>query len=154
MNPALSAKEKPSAGRREPAPRPDDQSAGRRPAQPQTQLRVRYYRRMNVQRVYPLTVEVPTLRAGQVPPPVVESVVVRPVIPGALVVPVEQKLDPNRPGATAKFHVTPLALGWLPESRVEVHHPGRPVQEIPLGSRPMSMLLWLVLLVLFFPILV
>lgn len=151
MNPPLSAKEKLPAARREPAPARRD---GAPSGQAQTDLRVRYYRRMNVQRVYPLTVEVPALRAGQTPPPVVESVVVRPVIPGALVVPVEQKLDPNRPGASVRFHVTPLALGWLPDSRVEVHHPGRPVQEIPLGSRPMSMVLWVILLVLLFPIVV
>lgn len=151
MKPVVSAKEKPSAALSDPQPSRSDPS---RPASPQTSLRVRYFRRMNVQRVYPLTVETPTLRPGQSPPPVVESVVVRPVIPGALVVPSEQKLDPNRPGATAKFHITPLALGWLPDARVEVHHPGRPVQQIPLGSPPTSWVVWVILLVLFFPIVV
>src|SRR5262245_23449650 len=123
MKPAIPAKEKPPAARKEPQPARREGP----PAKPaQTQLRVRYYRRMNVQRVYPLTVEVPAVRTGQAPPPVVDSVVVRPIIPGALVVPVEQKLDPNRPGASVKFHVTPIARGDLPDSRIEVHHPGRP----------------------------
>lgn len=59
-------------------------------------------------------------------------VVVRPVIPGALVSPTEQRLElvPRRQVA---FFVTPLAKGELPRARVDVFAPGQPPATIPLG---------------------
>jgi hypothetical protein len=102
----------------------------------QADLRVRYYFRMKLQRVYPLVVEVPRGTAarpvaGHAPDPVI----VRAVVPGAHVVPAEQRLDVTRPGETAKFYVTPLARGRLPGPHVEVFQHGRRIQDIPLRMK-------------------
>jgi hypothetical protein len=109
-------------------------SARRDPPKPRGQeydLSVSYYCTMKPRRVYPLVVEVPR-RRGAVPAdgPTGVQVALRPIVPGALVVPAELSLDVSRPGAQATFHVTPLALGRLPEARVLVFHDGRQVQEI------------------------
>jgi hypothetical protein len=121
-----------------------------------TDLRVRYYDRMKVQRVYPLTVEV---TAGPNRPGVglaLDPVVVRPVIPGAQVVPAEQRLDVSRPGERAAFHVTPLARGRYPNPRVEILQHGRTVQAIALRMKGVTQrLTWLLLaLTLLLPALV
>jgi hypothetical protein len=113
-----------------------------------TDLRVRYYDRMKVQRVYPLTVEV---TAGSNRPGAglaLDPVVVRPIIPGAQVVPAEQRLDVSRPGEQAAFHVTPLARGRYPNPRVEILQHGRPVQAIPLRVKGVTQRLTWVLLAL------
>jgi hypothetical protein len=113
--------------------RPDAPHRGHAPAAPKLDLRVRYYYRMKPQRVYPLVVEVSrgTAAAG----PVLEPVVVRPVIPGAHVAPAEQPLDVRRPGAPATFYVTPLARGRLPAPRVEVLQHGRRAGEVGLRMK-------------------
>jgi hypothetical protein len=96
---------------------------------------VRYHCRMRLQRVFPLIVEVkrgdrqPESGAGSLP------AIVRPVIPGALVVPAEEKIDASVPGSQVVFHVTPLARRRLPEARVEVHQKHRQVQPIPLNIK-------------------
>jgi hypothetical protein len=95
-------------------------------------LQVSYYCTMKAQRVYPLVVEVPRGKgavAAEAPTGIV--VLLRPVVPGALVAPAELPLEVSRPGAQATFHVTPLARGRLPAARVRVLCDGRPVQELP-----------------------
>jgi hypothetical protein len=114
----------------------------------QTDLRVRYYQRMRVQRVYPLVVEV---RSGAAARPAggltLEPVAVRPLIPGAQVVPAEQRLDVTRPGDKATFFVTPLARGRFPEPRVVVLQHGRAVHAIPLRMKAVTQrFTWLLLL--------
>jgi hypothetical protein len=105
---------------------------------PATQYRftVRYYRRMRLHRVYPTVVEARPVRggsgAGNGPG---SPVLIRPLIPGALVVPGELALDANQPGARATFYVTPLAKGKLPGACVEVRRADTLVQEIRLGMR-------------------
>jgi hypothetical protein len=95
------------------------------------QLSVRYYATMKPQRVYPLVVEVPRGRnAVPADAPTGLTVTLRPVIPGAVVVPAELPLEVSRPGAQATFHVTPVAKGRLPDARVVVLYDGRPVQEL------------------------
>lgn len=112
-------------------------------------LTVRFYDRMRPQRVYPLTVEVPR---GAAPRPAhgltLEPVVVRPVIPGALVTPPERRLDVTRPGERATFAVTALARGRFPAPRVEIVQHGRPAQEVPLRMKGVSQRLTWALLAL------
>jgi hypothetical protein len=86
---------------------------------------------MKPRRVYPLVVEVPRGRgAAPADGPTGVVVTLRPVVPGALVVPAELPLEVSRPGATATFQVTPLARGSLPQACVRVLCDGRPVQEV------------------------
>src|SRR5262249_3567896 len=100
-----------------------------------TNLKVRFYARMKPQRVYPLVVEVPGRSRTATPGGLGEAVTVRPLIPGAVVVPAEQTLDVSKPGNKATFQVTALARGRFPNSCVEVSQPGRPKQTIPIGVR-------------------
>jgi len=95
-------------------------------------IEVFYHRRMKPQRVYALVVEVPRGK-GAVPrdAPSGMTVLVRPIVPGSLVVPAEAPLEVSRPGARATFHVTPLARGRLRDAQVRIHHNGRTVQEVP-----------------------
>jgi hypothetical protein len=109
---------------------------------------------MKPQRVYPLTVEVPRGSGGRLlPAGSGEAVVVRPLIPGAVVVPAEQRLDVARPGSQVTFSVTPLAKGRLPNPRVEVLQHGRVVQEIGLRMKGVTqrMTWWLLALTLLVP---
>ena len=112
-------------------------------------LRLRYYCTMKPRRVYPLVVEV-SRRAGAVPAdgPTGVQVTLRPIVPGALVAPAELPLDVSRPGSRATFHVTPLALGRLPEARVQVFHEGRPIQDLSTQMKGKRQLLTWVLLLL------
>jgi hypothetical protein len=100
-------------------------------------LQIRYYRRMHLQRVYPLTVswyERDERRpAGAAPP-----VLVRLLVAGAQVVPSELPLDPARRDAHATFYVTPLARGWLRGEHLEVLVGGRKVQELPFSTHVTS----------------
>src|SRR5206468_8734537 len=105
-------------------------------------LQLRYHTVMKPERVYELTVEVP--KSGK--PAEAAVVVLRPVVPGAQVVPAEQRLDPSEPGNRAVFHVTPLARGRLPKARVEVYAPGQPPQSVVLPMRAATQRLsWLFL---------
>src|SRR5262249_29862954 len=138
-------KPQPAAKAKTPAPRKEAPQPARRDATPgaaRTDFKVRYYNRMKLQRVYPLVVELP--RGRGTAPPAGVGVTVRPIIPGAHVTPLEQKLDVAQPGAQATFSVTPLACGRLSNARVEVHQPGRAPQQIPLRMKSVTQrLTWL-----------
>ena len=127
------------------APHPDAATRGRVSPAAKADLRVRYYYRMKPQRAYPLVVEVPRGSAAAGPGP--GPVVVRPLIPGAHIVPAEQALDVNRAGQQVTFYVTPLARGRLPAPRVEVLQHGRPVGAIGLRMKAVTQrMTWLLLL--------
>jgi hypothetical protein len=112
---------------------------------------VRYYHKMKLQKVYPLRVEwQPAPRsAGQQTPP---TVVVQPVIPGALVAPARLTLD-AAPDTEAVFYVTPLARGRMPEARVEATPPkGETVEiDLPMKSVTQRLTKWLLLLTFLVP---
>ena len=132
--PGVRAETAPAAVRA--VPRPKEQDYG---------LNLHFFGRMKPQRVYPLTVEVGRglTAVGRAD----TGVLVRPVIPGALVVPAEQSLDLGRPGEAVTFHVTPLARGRLPEARVEVVRHGRPIRQLPLSmAADTQRLTWVLLL--------
>jgi hypothetical protein len=147
MKPSQSAKDRPGAARGEPSRR----EGTRKPADYQYDLRVQFYARMRLQRVYSLVVAVP--RSSPTAGPTGVPVVLRPVVPGALVTPVEQALDISRPGAAATFHVTPLGKGRLPDARVQVLCNGQLVQELatPMKATTQRMTWVLLLLTLVLP---
>jgi hypothetical protein len=132
-----------------PAPQTVRRDAGPVPG-PRADVKVRFYSKMNLQRVYPLVVEVPRASGKAAPASSVDPVVVRPVIPGAFVVPAEQRLDVSKPGAQVTFQVTPLARGRLPGARLELHQPGQAVQTLPLGMKTVTQRMTWVLLALTF----
>jgi hypothetical protein len=111
-------------------------------------LSVRYYRRMRLHRVYPMKIS--WYDSSRPTGPAAAPVVLRPLIPGALVVPAERTLDPNRPDDQAVFSVTPLALGRLSPAGVEVVQNGRPLQMMPLPARAVRQRLTWILLFLTF----
>ncbi len=139
------AKGSASGARREPAPTARGAS---RPKGHDYHLTVRFYCSMKARRVYPLTVEVPRGGAGRAAEgPGGADILVRPLVPGALVVPAQLPLDLGRPGAKATFHVTPLACGKLPEARVQIVYDGHPVQDLPVRMKAGTQgLTWLLLL--------
>lgn len=95
-------------------------------------LYFRYHTTMKPQRVYKLLVQVPG-RRGQDEDDVPGSlVVVRPVVPGALVQPTEQRFE-IAPGNEIFFNVTPLARGRLGQARLEFFAPGQAPERIPLS---------------------
>lgn len=114
-------------------------------------LQVTFYRRMKLQKVYPVVVR---WRNWEKPrSPTQKYVNVRLLLAGAQVLPNEHILDVSRPDAQATFYVTPLARGWLRAQRLEVVLNGRKVQEIPLASKVVSQRLtrWCLLLAIFVP---
>jgi hypothetical protein len=113
-------------------------------------LHFRYHTVMKPQRIYPLTVEVPTSRKDGEAGGVGTVIVVRPVIAGAQVVPAEQRLDTSEPENQVTFYVTPLARGRLPQARVEVFAPGQAPQDVPMPMKAMTQRLSWLLLVLAF----
>jgi hypothetical protein len=96
-------------------------------------LQFRYFAIMKPQRVYALVAEMPKKKGGEIKGG--GPVVLRPIIPGAVVVPAEQRFDTSEAGNQITFHVTPLARGLLPRARVEVFAPGREPQEILLPMK-------------------
>jgi hypothetical protein len=112
-------------------------------------LRIRYARVMKPQRVYGLIVEVPGSKKKKTDDDAARGgiVVVRPIIPGAQVVPAEHRLE-VAPGNQVSFHVTPLAKGKLPRARLEVHAAGQAPETVPLTMKARTNRLALVLLVL------
>jgi hypothetical protein len=104
-------------------------------------LAVRYWKRMRIQKVYPVLVSF-SGQGDHAP------VAVRVVVAGAQVVPAEQVMDPSNPGEKATFYVTPLANGSLRGERVEVLQDGKKIQELRLPSTVTSQkgtLVWLFL---------
>lgn len=125
------------------ASRDDGRSEASLPA-----LRVRYYRQMKPQRVYP--VEVSWQKSSRPPRGEGKAVTVRLLAAGAQVLPVEQTMDATQPDVKAVFYVTPLAKGWLRNEKLEVLSQGRKVQEIPLATKVVSQrLTWILLLLTF-----
>lgn len=128
-------------------------ASGRRP---DYHLTLDYYTVMKPQRTYPLSVTVPPGTPLAPDLPTSEPVMVRPIIPGALVVPSQQALDLACPGARVQFQVTPVARGRLSGSHIEILRDGHVVQELPLGMRARTQgpTLFLFLLTLILPPLV
>lgn len=126
MKEPLSNKNKPGAPRKDPGNPRSSRSLER-------QLKVRFYCSMRPQRVYPLIVQVQAPQGSQAAASA--PVVLRPVIPGAMVTPSEQKVDVSVPGTSATFHVTPLACGRLPDARVEIHHQGQTPEQVRLRMK-------------------
>jgi hypothetical protein len=117
-----------------PTPIKSPQPVSRGPVQGDTgrqQPLVRFYRRMRRERVYPLTVSFHggAARRGDSG---AKALTVRPLIPGAHVVPAETGLDPMGPSPQATFYVTPHAKGRLRDARVQFYQHGNLVQEIGL----------------------
>jgi len=151
-----------SENRRTPAtPLPSDPSFGAIPTDAvQYQLKVYYPGRMHPNRVETIKVALsplqPVNRAldlGRKKPSC--EIPVRLVIPGAVLLPAEQTLEPTPFGAAeATFHVTPLAEGRLPDCRLEVFRHGK-VEAIPLPLRSQShrALAWLIALTVLIPLL-
>lgn len=99
-------------------------------------LVVHFYQHMKRQALYPLVVRWSRGDYGYVPVAGENAaVVVRPVIPGALIVPTELLLNAANLDASATFHVTPLARGRLAGARVEVLHHDKRIQSLPLPMR-------------------
>jgi hypothetical protein len=109
---------------------------------------IRFYGTMKPNRVYPLTVQISSKGKAAVAPPDTPPLVVRPIIPGAVVTPLEQKLDPTRKGNEVVFQVISLAKGPYRGARVEVYAPGQDVQTIRVGMRAKTQRMTWVLLAL------
>jgi hypothetical protein len=131
--------------------KPAKKATASRPGDLGPQLQIRYWKVMKPQRVYALVVTVPARgkKGGEAEEEPARGglVVVRPVIPGAQVVPAEQRYE-VAPGNQITFQVTPLARGRLPRARLEVFAPGQPPEIIPLPMKAKTHRLALVLLFL------
>lgn len=130
-----------------PAPLPTRESMRSEPQVTLPPIRVRYFKRMGFQRVYPVAVSWRRRDAAAVPAGT-EPVTLRLSAGGANVVPAEHALDPTKPDAHATFYVTPLAKGWLRQARLEVSHGGKKIQELPLRSKSVTQRPTVVLLAL------
>jgi hypothetical protein len=111
---------------------------------------VRHYTQMNPGRTFPLLV---IISAGRVERVVMREVAqveseqsfsvtrespfvrIEPVIPGCAVAPTSIELDCTAELAEARFHVTPIVEGEVPEARVEVRHEGRLIDNVPIPTR-------------------
>lgn len=104
------------------------------------QFRVRFYRRMKPNAVYPLIVELhgSAGKKGSTAIPPGDAVIVRPLIPGSYVTPAELEVSPKPANNKVTFYVTPLATGRLKQARVGVYHQGRLLQEIWLPMKSAS----------------
>jgi hypothetical protein len=147
MTPPPPGREKPPLQRAAPPARLDSGSSH----QKSLPLRFRYYFVMRLQKVFPLTVEAPDRTTPEAL--AVGALTVRPIIPGALVVPAEQTLDLTKPNSKADFQVTPLARGRLRGASVRVSQQGKPLGEVHLGMKGASQrLTWfLAVMTLLFP---
>jgi len=105
---------------------------------------VNYYRRMRVQRVFPLTVDLQASEALN------GRVQVRPIIPGAFVTPGIREVELGPPGSTLRFSVTPMAWGRLPHARISLFQNGRHAGNVPLPMKGVRQLdTWLFLFLAF-----
>jgi hypothetical protein len=104
---------------------------------------------MKRQRIYPIVVRWGKTRPGHTAGAAGNtSLVLRPVIPGAQVVPAELSMESSQPTGVATFYVTPAALGRLSKAHLEVLKDGRKVERIGLGMIVIRQLVAWVLLAL------
>lgn len=95
------------------------------------QVRVRYCRRMKVQGVYRMMVELRAIEPkGASAAGAGDSLIARPLISGAQVQPAEQELGPKASNNRIYFAITPLAKGRLKDARLQLLHQGRLLEEI------------------------
>jgi len=116
----------------------------------QHQFVVRYFRRMRVQQVHRLVVELRSTSgkggpAGMTP---ADPVTVRVQIPGSFVTPAEQQVFARTTGNKAVFSVTPLGTGRLRDGKAVISHQGTVLQEIPLPAKSVTQQLTGLLLLL------
>jgi hypothetical protein len=109
---------------------------------------VRYYSRMNPQRVYPLLVvisekailevvkaDVAQTQSRRFKVDLGTEVEVEPILPGCTCYPARQVVAIGAGAATATFHVVPQVLGQVPGGRVLVRQGGNVLAEVPLRTR-------------------
>jgi hypothetical protein len=108
---------------------------------------------MNPRRDYPLRVEWQTVDGRRPTRSTTPPVVVRPFIPGALVTPAEQTLDPS--ATDTSFSVTPLALGTMRDARVDLipAHGAQTAVTLPLKLLSQRLTKFLLLLTFLVPVL-
>lgn len=95
------------------------------------QVRIRYCRRMKVQGVYRMQVELRAVEPkGASAAGAGDSLIARPLISGAQVQPAEQELGPKASNNKIYFAITPLAKGRLKDARLQLLHQGRLLEEI------------------------
>jgi hypothetical protein len=95
------------------------------------QVRIRYCRRMKVQGVYRMLVELRAVEPkGASAAGAGDSLIARPLISGAQVQPAEQELGPKASNNRIYFAITPLAKGRLKDARLQLLHQGRVLEEI------------------------
>jgi hypothetical protein len=105
---------------------------------PKYQVRVRFCRRMKVQRVYRMVVELKPEKGTATGAGTGESVIARPLVPGAYVQPAEQELGPKGFNSKITFSIAPLAQGGLKKARLQILHQGRILEEIRTPMRGTS----------------
>ncbi len=129
----------------------DDAAGGDAGAEPLARrTTVRHYEQMNPGKTYPLLV---IISAGKVERPVEREVVqvesetgfvvarespmvrIEPVLPGCAVAPSAIDVDCTATLAEAKFVVTPIVEGEIPEARIEVRHEGKVIDVVPIPCR-------------------
>lgn len=106
-------------------------------------VQIMYYRRMKLQRVYPVVVQWGKGAA----PAAGQKIKLRLLMAGAQIVPAEQTLDAGKLDQAATFFVTPLARGWLRAQRLQIIHEGRKAQDVAMVSKAVThRLTWCLLL--------
>jgi hypothetical protein len=105
---------------------------------PKFQVRVRYPKRMKVQRVYRMTVELRPEKGATASVSAGDSVIARPLVPGAYVQPPDQELGPKASNNKITFSIAPLAKGRLKNARMQILHQGRVLEEIRTSMRGTS----------------
>jgi hypothetical protein len=111
------------------------------------QVIVNYFRRMRLNRVFPMVVELKPIMDKQAmtsPSPVQ----IRPVVPGALLTPDQREVQPGKMDTACTFYVTPLARGRLRDARLRLYQDGRVIQEVQLPMKGVRQRLTWVLLAL------
>src|SRR5207237_534063 len=108
---------------------------------------VRWFKRMNPQRMYPLTVVLAKGRVKEVKVKGVAQAVsaeqlvvtadnpfitVRPVLPGVKVYPPEQTVDVTPDLVSVRFHVLPQTMGEVPDARIEFYWRQRLISQVDL----------------------
>jgi hypothetical protein len=128
--------------------RPAKAKTGRSPAPVERRATVRYYERMNPQRMFPLLVvlsrhEIQQIVKRQVTQAQSKSfqvaakspVEVEPVLAGCSCYPPKEHIDVSAETASVTFWVVPHVLGRIMHARVVVRQEGRVLTEVPLEMR-------------------